>query len=315
MWLVKSEEETDFEYGKRPEDRTIEEQIKNSVIIVDKHSGPTSTQITEWIKEIFKVKKVGHSGTLDPKVTGVLPIAMDNATKAMFVLMGLNKEYVGVMHIHKEVPEEVLREAIKKFTGRIKQLPPVKSAVVRKEREREVYFFDILEIEGKDVLFKVGCEAGTYVRKLCHDLGEALSVGAHMTELRRTKVGNFTEDQAHSLLKIKDAYEFWKEGKEKLLKEILIPVEHAIFHVKKVFVSDSVIDPICHGSPLYVPGITRIQEGIEKGEVVAVYSLKNELIALGTAGMTSEEMFKENRGTAVKTDRVFIEIGTYPANK
>jgi len=315
MWLVKSEEEANPEYGKRPEDRTIEEQIKNSVIIVDKHSGPTSTQITEWIKSIFKVKKVGHSGTLDPKVTGVLPVAMENATKAMPVLMGLDKEYVGVMHIHKEVPEEVLREAVAKFTGKIKQLPPVKSAVVRKEREREIYFFDILEIEGKDVLFKVGCEAGTYVRKLCHDLGEALNVGAHMTELRRVKVGNFTENQTHSLLEIKDAYEFWKEGKEKSLKEILIPVEHAILHVKKVFVSDSVIDPICHGSPLYVPGITRIQEGIEKGEVVAIYSLKDELIALGTASMTSEEMFKAEKGTAVKTDRVFIEIGIYPTNK
>lgn len=312
MWLIKSEEETNPEYGKRPEERTIEEQIKNSVVIVDKHSGPTSTQMVEWIKEIFQLKKAGHAGTLDPKVTGVLPIALENATKAMPVLMGLDKEYVGVMHLHKKIPEELVQNAIAKFIGKIKQIPPVRAAVVRKEREREVYFFDILEIEEKDVLFKVGCQAGTYIRKLCHDLGETLGVGAHMSELRRTKVGNFAEDQAHSLLKIKDAYEFWKEGEAKLLKEILIPMEHAILHVKRVFVKDSVIDSICHGSPVFVPGITRIQKRIEKGEVVAIYSLKGELVALGISKMTSEEMFRAKKGVAIRTDRVFIKKGVYP---
>lgn len=313
MWLIKSEEETNPDYGKNPKDRTVEELIKSSVIIIDKHAGPTSHQITDWVKKIFQVKKAGHSGTLDPEVTGVLPMALENATKAMSVLMGLPKEYVGVMHLHKEIPEDILRNTIARFIGRIKQLPPVKSAVARKLREREIYFFDILEIEGKDVLFHVGTEAGTYIRKLCHDIGVELNVGAHMSELRRIKVGNFTEEQAHSLLEVKDAYELWKEGNEKFLRSILIPVEYAILHVKKVFVKDSPIDAICHGSPLYVSGITRIQEGIEKGDVVVVYSQKEELVALGTAKLTSEEMFRASRGIAVKTDRVFMKIGTYPS--
>ena len=248
-------------------------------------------------------------------MTGVLPVALENATKAMPVLMGLEKEYVGVMHLHKQIDENLLRQTCLDFVGKIVQVPPVKSAVARRPREREIKFFDILEIEGKDVLFKVGCEAGTYVRKLVHDFGKKLGIGAHMTELRRTRAGNFTEDQAHSLVEIKDAYEFWKEGEEKFLRKILIPVEHAILHVKKVFVKDSAIDSICHGSPVFVSGISRIQEGIVKGENVAVYSLKEELVALGIAKMTSEEMYEKKKGLAIRTDRVFMEVGTYPSVK
>ncbi len=313
MWLIKCEEETDPNYGKNPRNRSIEEHIQNSILIVDKHSGPTSHQITQWVRQIFNVKRAGHAGTLDPKVTGVLPVALENATKAMPVLMGLDKEYVGVMHLHKEINEDILRKTIaEKFLGKVIQLPPIKSAVARRPRERKIYYFDILEIDGKDVLFKIGCEAGTYVRKIVHDLGITLRVGAHMTELRRTKVGNFAEDQAWPLIKIKDAYEFWKEGDESLLRKILIPVEEAISHVKKVFVKDSAIYSITCGAPVYVKGITRIQEGIEKGEIVAIFSLKEELIALGIAKMNSKEMFERKKGIAVRTDRVFMKKNVYP---
>ena len=315
MWLIRAEEETDPNYGKRPDERSVEELIKSSVIIVDKHTGPTSHQVTAWVKEIFSAKKAGHAGTIDPAVTGVLPVALENATKAMPVLMGLEKEYVGVMHLHKQIDENLLRQTCLDFVGKIVQVPPVKSAVARRPREREIKFFDILEIEGKDVLFKVGCEAGTYVRKLVHDFGKKIGIGAHMTELRRTRAGNFTEDQAHGLVEIKDAYEFWKDGDEKPLRKILIPVEHAILHVKKVFVKDSAIDSICHGSPVFVSGIIRIQEGIVKGEAVAIYSLKEELVALGIAKMSSEEMYEKKKGLAIRTDRVFMEIGTYPSVK
>ncbi len=181
MWYIKTYEETDPEHGKRPEDRSIEEMIKNAVIIVDKHSGPTSHQVTQWVKEIFKVKKAGHAGTLDPKVTGVLPVALDNALKAMSVLMGLDKEYVGVMHLHKDIDIEAVKRVISEnFIGEIIQVPPKKSAVARRPRKKKIYFFDILEVDGRDVLFKVGCQAGVYIRKLIDDLGKKLGVGAHM---------------------------------------------------------------------------------------------------------------------------------------
>lgn len=119
MWLIKSEEETNPDFGKNPRERTVEELVKNSVIIIDKNSGPTSHQITDWVKKIFQVEKAGHSGTLDPAVTGVLPIALENATKAMSVLTGLDKEYVGVMHLHKEVPEEFLKKQLKNLLEKL----------------------------------------------------------------------------------------------------------------------------------------------------------------------------------------------------
>ena len=315
LWLIKSEEETDESYGKRPSERTIEELVGSCVVVVDKHSGPTSHQVTAWVAEMFGLGKAGHAGTLDPAVTGVLPVALGDATKAMPVLMGLEKEYVGVMRLHKAVDEAVVRKTAAEFVGKIKQTPPVKSAVARKPREREIYFFDILEIsdDGRDVLFRVGCEAGTYIRKLCHDVGRALDMGAQMTELRRTRAGSFTEQQSHSLIEVKDAYEFWKEsGDEAQLRKIIIPVEYAILHVKRIFIKDSAIDAICNGSPLYAAGITRLQADIVRGETVALYSLKEELVALGIAKKTSEEMRKGKRGIVIRTDRVFMKKGTYP---
>lgn len=312
MWIVKSEDKTNPAYGKNPNERTLEEAIKNSVIVVDKNSGPTSHQVSAWVKEIFGLKKTGHGGTLDPAVTGVLPVALENSVKAMPLLMGLQKEYVGVMHLHKEVEEKILRETILNFIGKIKQLPPKKSAVARREREREIYSFDVIEIEGKDVLFQTVTEAGTYIRKLVHDIGQKLGVGANMSELRRIKAGNFSEDQSHSLLEIKDAYEFAKSGDETKLRKILIPIEHAIPNVKKIFVKDSAINSITNGSPVFVGGISKIEKGIIRGETIAVFSLKEELVCIGIAKMTSEEMFKRKTGVAVRTDRVFIEKGIYP---
>jgi H/ACA ribonucleoprotein complex subunit 4 len=314
-WLVKSDEETDESYGKPPRDRTMEEAVRNSLVIVDKQAGPTSHQVTKWVGDIFHSENCGHSGTLDPAVTGVLPVAMGNATKAMPALSELDKEYVGVMHVHKLLPREDVEAAVKRFVGKIMQLPPVKSAVARKLRERKIYFFDVLEMDGQDVLFRVGCQAGTYIRKLCHDIGQALGAGAHMSELRRTKAGLFTEGQSHSLVEIRDAYEFWRAGDEKRLRKILVPVEHAMLHLRAVMLKDSAVDAVCNGSPVYASGLARVQEGIEAGDLVAVYTLKEEIVALGIARMDSGKMMKAKRDTAVRTDRVFMERGTYPTWK
>jgi len=304
-WLIKSEDESDF--GKNPNERTIEELIKTAVIVVDKHSGPTSHQVTDWVKNIFSVSKAGHAGTLDPAVTGVLPVALENSAKTMPLLMGLNKEYVGVMRLHKDVDENVLRNEIANFIGKIKQMPPVRSAVARREREREIYFFDVLELDGRNALFKSGVQAGTYIRKLIHDIGKNIG-GANMTELRRTKVGNFSEEKSFSLVKIKDAYEFWKEGNEKILREMLIPVDFAVAeNVKKIFVKDSAIPNILNGSPIYPNGITRIQKEILAGETIAIYSNKEELVAIGITKMDSDKMLAAKKGFAVRTDRVIMQ--------
>ena len=316
MWLIKGYEETDENLGKRPEERSIEELIENCMIIVDKHEGPTSHQISLWVKEIFNAKKVGHIGTLDPHVTGVLPVLLNDAVKTAPLFSKLEKEYVGIMHLHKDYDVEKLKSLIaEKFIGKIIQIPPKKSAVARKPREREVKSFDILEVNGRDILFNTKVEAGTYIRKLVWDIGVAVGIGAHMVELRRIRAGNFTEENAHSLVEIRDAFEFWKEGDEKYLKKILIPIEFTIDHVKKVFIKDSAIEAICNGAPLYPVGIVRIQEGIVEGEMVAIMSLKNELVAIGIAKMNSKKMFEGKKGIAVRVDRVIMKKGTYKKEK
>ena len=310
-WLSKTESETDFKYGCMPKDRPIRDYLSNGIVNIDKPKGPTSHTVADWVKKMLGAKKTGHSGTLDPAVTGVLPICIDNATKVVQALLLSPKEYVCVMRMHRPLPEEEIKKLCKKFVGTIYQKPPLKSAVVRKLRPRRVYYLDVLEVDGQDVLFKIGCEAGTYVRTICHQLGKE-SVGAHMSELRRTASGPFDERTIVSLIELRDAYEFFKEGEEKYLRKFVQPVEAAIRDLPKVVIHDSAVNPVCNGSPLMVPGISKLESGMKPDDLVAILTLKGELVALGRALMPSQEVMDRKKGIAVKTDRVIMKLGTYP---
>ena len=216
------------------------------------------------------------------------------------------------MHLHKNVEEEKLRETIKNnFIGKIQQLPPLKSSVKRQLRTRSVYYFDILEIDDKDILFKVGTEAGTYIRKLIHDIGKKLGIGAHMAELRRTKAGPFDESTLFTMQELTDAYYFWKEeGNERFIRKVIQPAENGVKHLPKVWVFDTTIESICHGVDLKVPGISKLNDKISKDETVAIMTLKSELVALGIAKMDSNEMMAD-KGIAVQTEKVFMQPGGY----
>ncbi len=311
--LIKREAETDPKYGCNPYERKMQDILEYGVIDLNKPKGPTSHMASAYVQKILHIEKAGHGGSLDPGVTGILPVATTHATRIVQALLTAGKEYVCIMHLHKPVPQEELEKALKEFTGKIMQMPPVKSAVVRKEREREVYYLDIIEIENQDVLFRMGSQAGTYVRKLCHDVGKRLKVGAHMAELIRTKAGPFTEKDWVSLQDLEDAYAFWKDnGNEKFLRHCIRPVEFAVQHLPKIWIQDSAIDTVCHGASLNVPGVVKIDSEIDKDDIVAVMSLKDELVALGTAVMTTEQVMTENKGLCVKIDKVFMAPGTYP---
>jgi H/ACA ribonucleoprotein complex subunit 4 len=307
VWLIKKEEASLTPFGCYPGARSLEEHIKNGIIILDKPSGPSSHQVDRWIKEILKIEKCSHGGTLDPRVSGVLVIALENATKLMPILLSSKKEYVGIIHLHKDIEKEKIENIFKEFIGKVKQLPPVKSAVARREREREIYYLELLEIEGRNVLFKIGCEAGFYVRRFADDIGRKLKIGAHLQELRRTKSGNFSEESAITLQKLFDA-----DKSEEKLREIILPMELVIEPIGKVVISDNAIDNICNGAPLAIGGIIRLEDNIKKGEWVAILSLKGELIAIGKAVLNSKEILEKNKGLAVKTDRVLLKKGTYP---
>ncbi|MBU4373550.1 MAG: RNA-guided pseudouridylation complex pseudouridine synthase subunit Cbf5, partial [Euryarchaeota archaeon] len=181
-------------------------------------------------------------------------------------------------------------------------------------RIRTIYYLELLEIEDRGVLFKVGCEAGTYVRKLCHDMGLALGTGAHMQELRRTKSGPFREDETLiTLHDLQDAYIGWKEnGDEGLLRKVISPMEFGLSHLPRIVIRDNAVDAVCHGAALAAPGVLSVETGIEKGDIVAVFTLKGEAVSFGKAQMKSSEILKAATGIVANTDRVLMEPGTYP---
>ena len=312
--LIKSEDSTDERFGKKPWERPIEEYIEKGVVNLDKPAGPTSHEVTSWVKKILELEKAGHSGTLDPNVTGLLPIMLGTATKAVDALLTAGKEYVCLMKLHGRISEKKIKTVFNEFTGRIYQKPSVKSAVKRETRIRNIYYLELLEMEGENVLFRVGCEAGTYIRKLCHDMGLALGTGAHMRELRRTKSGPFREDETMvTLFDLKDAYFEWKEYRnEELLRRVIFPMESALSHLPKIVIRDNAVDAICHGASLAAPGVLSLESGIERGDMVAVFTLKGEAVSFGRAQMKSPDILKAATGIVATTERVILEPGTYP---
>lgn len=310
--LTRKDAETNPNFGCTPEGRKTEEIINYGIVNIDKPKGPTSHQVSDFVQRILHINKSGHSGTLDPAVTGVLPVALGQGTRVVEALLKAGKEYVAIMHLHKDVDEQKLKETINNhFIGQIQQLPPIKSSVKRQLRARTVYYLEILEIDDRDVLFRVGTEAGTYIRKLIHDIGKKLGTGAHMAELRRTKAGPFTESSLFSLHELADAYHYWKqEGNEKFIRKAIQPIENGVDHLPKIWVFDTTVESLCHGVDLKVPGISRVSSGIENEDVVAIMTLKDELVALGKARISSLEMMAE-KGLAVQTDKVFMKPGLY----
>ncbi|MHA1333981.1 MAG: RNA-guided pseudouridylation complex pseudouridine synthase subunit Cbf5 [Candidatus Odinarchaeia archaeon] len=312
--LVRSESVTDPQYGYKPAERPIEHYIRLGVINLDKPAGPTSHEVVAWVKKILNVEKAGHSGTLDPGVTGILPVFLLDATKVIKTMLLAGKEYVAIMVLHKEVDLDKLNKVVSEFTGKIYQRPPLRSAVKRRLRVKKIYYLKILEVDGKHVLMRVGCEAGTYIRKLISDIGEALGCGAHMKELRRTRSGPLKED--HTLITLQDltdAYYFWKEeNDETYIRKAIQPLEHVITHIPRIWVRDTAVDAICHGASLAAPGVVKLETGIQKGSEILICTLKNEAIALAKAKMSSEEILSTTHGLVAETTRVIMERGTYP---
>ncbi len=314
--LIKREADTNPNYGCQPDKRPIEELLDYGVINLNKPKGPTSHMVSEYVQRILHVKKAGHGGTLDPGVTGVLPVAIGRATRIVQTLLPAGKEYVCIMHLHDEVPKDLLTKVITEFIGKIEQLPPVKSAVKREVRTRNIYYLQLIEIDGQDVLFRVGCQGGTYIRKLCHDIGRRLKTGAHMSELIRTKAGPFTDKNMATLQDLEDAYSYWKEdGNEKFLRYCIKPVEISLAHLPKIWIQDSAVTSLCHGASLNIPGVVKLNTEISKGDQVAIMTLKEELVALGESVVSTEQIMQEEKGICVKVSKVFMKEDVYPRQK
>jgi len=244
----------------------------------------------------------------------VLPVALEDATKIVQVFLYSGKEYVCLMQVHADVPEEQLRQVLAEFTGEIYQKPPLRSSVKREPRKRNIYNLTVNEINGRQVLFTCSCQAGTYMRKLCSDMGEVLGCGAHMRELRRTRAGPLREEDGlvtlHMLSAAQTEYE---AGNEAPLRSLIKPMEFAVNVLPQIVIRDSAVDAVCHGANLALPGIVKLDSAITRNMLVALLTMKGEAVALGHALMASQEMLNQEKGEGVKTERVLMERCTYPS--
>lgn len=311
--LIKDPDAMADRWGKRPSDRSVGEMLQAGVIALDKPSGPTSHQVTAWARDILHVEKIGHGGTLDPNVSGVLPLCLGKAVRLTDLVLSSDKEYICLMRLHRDRPEEKIRSVMNTFVGKIYQFPPVRSAVKRQLRIRTIAELEIIDIKGRDVLFRVACDAGTYIRTLCIDIGEALGCGANMTELRRTRSGAMGESDSATLFDIKDSYIFWQQnGRDDWIRSILMPIEVLVQPLPKVIVKASAVDALCHGADLNVQGVHMLDEEIRKNALVALMTARGELIAIGKMMMSSQKIMDASQGKAVMVERVIMEAGHYP---
>ncbi|KAF9578781.1 centromere/microtubule-binding protein cbf5, partial [Lunasporangiospora selenospora] len=295
--------------GSSPLKRELQEYIRYGVINLDKPSNPSSHEVVAWVRRILRVEKTGHSGTLDPKVTGCLIVCIDRATRLVKSQQGAGKEYVCILRLHDAIEsEKKLAQALETLTGALFQRPPLISAVKRQLRIRTIHESKLIEFDNDRHLavFWAACEAGTYMRTLCVHLGLLLGVGGHMQELRRVRSGHVGEDDdivtMHDILDAQWLYDNTKD--ETYLRRVVRPLESLLTTYKRVVVKDSAVNAICYGAKLMIPGLLRYESGIEVNEEIVLMTTKGEAIALGIAQMTTAVMATCDHGVVAKIKRL-----------
>ncbi|GMF92468.1 unnamed protein product [Aspergillus oryzae] len=304
--------------GCSPLKRDLKSYINSGVINLDKPSNPSSHEVVAWMKRILRAEKTGHSGTLDPKVTGCLIVCIDRATRLVKSQQGAGKEYVCVIRLHDKIPggEAQFRRALETLTGALFQRPPLISAVKRQLRIRTIHESKLYEFDNDRHLgvFWVSCEAGTYIRTLCVHLGLLLGVGAHMQELRRVRSGAMDENSGlvtlHDVLDAQWMYDNQRD--ESYLRKVIKPLETLLTSYKRIVVKDSAVNAVCYGAKLMIPGLLRFEAGIDVNEEVVLMTTKGEAIAIAIAQMSTVELSTCDHGVVAKVKRCIMERDLYP---
>jgi tRNA pseudouridine55 synthase len=283
-----------------PGDRSAAELLEFGVVNLDKPPGPSAHQVAAWVRDMAGVERAAHAGTLDPKVTGCLPMLLGDATRIAQVFDDSVKEYVAVLELHGPAPAD-LEATAAEFEGEIYQKPPKKSAVVRRLRVREIYELDVLEVEERRALLRVRCESGTYIRKLCHDIGLALGTGAHMGDLRRVGTEPFDDTDLVNLQEFADGLAWAEDGETEPLTEVVQPAERVLVDLPRVTIAESAAREVADGAPVYAPGVLEV-ENAEEGALVACYTPDGAAVCLGyLVGEPEAES-----GTVVDLERVLV---------
>lgn len=315
---VRTNHYTPLPNGSSPLQRPIREYLKSGFINLDKPSNPSSHEVVAWLKRILRVEKTGHSGTLDPKVTGCLVVCIERATRLVKSQQGAGKEYVAIFKLHNAVSDTQRIPQILETTlrGALFQRPPLISAVKRQLRIRTIYEVKLLEFDNEKNLgiFWVSCEAGTYVRTMCVHLGLALGVGGQMEELRRVRSGIQSEKEnlytMHDVLDAMWVYDNFKD--ESYLRRVIQPLEALLTTHKRIMMKDSAVNAVCYGAKIMLPGVLRYEDGIELNQEIVIITTKGEAIALAIALMTTSTIASCDHGIVAKIKRVVMERDTYP---
>ena len=309
----------------------------NGIIIINKSKGLSSSRVGHKVRKMLDLKKVGHLGTLDPMATGVLPLCVNEGTKLVQFLSDVDKEYVAtlklgietdtqdsegnILKISEEIPTDLdaIRSVVQGFKGEFFQIPPMYSAlkhrgvplyklarkgesVPRQERRVVVYDIDILEVNIPYVTFRLVCSGGTYVRTLCHDIGQKLSCGAHMTSLKRTRSGPFHINQA---LEIEDIGCFVCKG---AVEEYLVSPKDALIGLTEVIVSEELVNKVKNGVQIKANDISEIDmPDFKAGQKIKIISPRGVLVGVGEALLDKKVILSgaKPEDKAFKSVRVF----------
>lgn len=300
-------------HGTLPQNRPIDEYLKYGVVTVDKPSNPSSHEVVTWVKNILECEKTGHSGTLDPKVTGVLGICLNRATRLTKSQQNAGKTYVCCVEFNGETTLDRFTKAAKALTGHLYQRPPLMCAVKRDLRLRWIYEIKLIEFEPKRALFEVRCEAGTYIRTLCTHIGLYIGCGAVMADLRRIQSGFTHESECVTLHDVQDAYHVYKTTKEeKYLRKVIKPLETILVHYPRIMIKDTAVNAICYGGQLTARGVLKYDSNIDTNTLVVLMTAKGEAVALAQPLFASCQLADIESGFITKTKRVIMEKDLYP---
>ena len=311
--ILDSEAKTDASIGKIPDMRSVEERLNSGFILLDKPAGPSSHQVASWARDMFGLERLGHGGTLDPFATGVLPLMAGKSMKLTKKILTHNKTYICVFRFASEPDAEALNEVIAKMTGRIFNVPPEISAVKIQVRSRRIFKFEQLDIKNSQMVARIECEAGTYIRTMARDMGLLLGMKVELKELRREKSGVFTLDDCVTLQELADAYWLWKECEQpEALLRIIHPVEKLLLDYPSAIVKDSAAAALAHGAPLLRPGIVSIDSNISEGRDIVINTMKGETVGLVKLIVSSDSVKEMESGEIARPSMVLLDQDLYP---
>ena len=311
--ILDTDASTNPSIGGLPDSRDVMERLASGFILLDKPAGPTSHQLASWARDMFGLERLGHGGTLDPFATGVLPLMAGKAMKLTKKILTHKKTYICVFRFASAPDETRLAEVMKQLTGRVYNVPPEVSAVKVQVRTRKIYTFENIEIKGNDMIARVYCEAGTYIRTIARDMGLLLDMKVQLKELRRENTGVFKLEDCITMQELADAIWLWKEcDQPEALLRVIHPIEKLLLDLPSATVKDSAAAALAHGAPLLRPGIINIKSDVKAGKQVMIETLKGEAVGIVTLTLSTNEIATINEGEVARPSMVLLDEGLYP---